>query len=66
MSDTRDEHEFYAEQLLRKSKTNSLRARMQSFVDEHDQENDLKTLRSSTGDGTPLSDIVDEGREERL
>ena len=36
MSDTRDEHEFYAEQLLRKSKTNSLRARMQAFVDEHD------------------------------
>jgi len=66
MSDTRDEHEFYAEQLLRKSKTNTLRTRMQAFVDEHHQEIDLKTLRSSTAEGTPLSDIVTEGREERL
>ena len=66
MSDTRDEHEFYAEQLMRKSKTNLHLTRMQAFVDEHDQETDLKTLRSSTGEGAPLSDIVTEGREERL
>ena len=66
MSDTRDDTEFYAEQLLRKSKTNTLRARLEAFVDEHDQETDLERLRSSTGDGASLSDIVDEGREERL
>jgi hypothetical protein len=66
MSDPREEHDFYAEHLLRKSNPDTFRARMQAFVDEHDQETDLKTLRSSTGDGATLSDIVNEGREERL
>lgn len=64
MSDVADG--FYAEQLLRKAKTNPLRERMQEFVDEHGPETDLKQVRSEVDGGENLSDIVIENRDGRL
>ena len=66
MSDALDGVDFYAEQLLRKSKTNQLRERMQAFVTEHGEDVDLKRVRAAVAEGDTLSEIVDEGREERV
>lgn len=67
MSDVIDEDDrFFGRQLLRKSRTGPLRERMRTFVSEHGA-GDLKSVRRrvSTGE-TDLSDVVTEGREERL
>lgn len=66
MSDTADEREFRAEQLLNKSKTHALRERMRAFLDSHDGADDLKSLRRQVSGGEDLSDIVVEDRDERL
>lgn len=66
MSDAVDDFDFYAKQLLNKSKTNPLRQRMQEFVSEHGEQTDLKQARRAVQDGDTLSDIVIEDREERL
>jgi len=66
MSNAADEFGFYADQLLKKSKTNTLRERMQRFVDEHDTDGDLKTARQHSTDGTSLSETVIEDRDERF
>lgn len=65
MSDTADDIEFQGRQLLNKSKTDPLRERMRQFLTEHES-NDFKTLREEVSEEKPLSDIVDEDREERL
>lgn len=66
MSDADDgDVDFYADQLLNKSKTYRLRERMREFVSEHGEDADLKEIRK-TADGKALSEIVTEGREERL
>jgi hypothetical protein len=57
--------DFYADQLLNKSKTHGLRERMRQFVSEHGEETDLRETRK-TADGKPLSEIVTEEREERF
>ncbi len=64
MSDAIDE--FYAEQLLRKSTTNSLRERLQKFVDEHQNSREFKEVRAEASNGEPLSHLVIGDRDERL
>jgi hypothetical protein len=67
MSDTVENFDFYARQLLNKSKTNPLRERMQEFASKHGGTTDLKQLREAAGgEGENLSEIVRENREERL
>lgn len=53
------------EQLLNKSKTMDLRNSMREFVEEHRTESETEELRKGI-EGKSLSEIVDEGREERL
>ncbi len=65
MSETTDTTEFLGQQLLNKSRTKPLRAKMREFVEEHGTETDIENLREET-EGKSLSDIVNEGREERL
>jgi hypothetical protein len=64
MSDTIDD--FYGRQLLRKSKTNPLRARLEGFVAEHERDVDLVALREAAGEGEALSRIVKDERSERV
>jgi ribosomal protein S3AE len=66
MSDTVDDTGFRAEQLLNKSKTGAIRERMREFVSEHGESPELTELREAVASGEDLSDIVDEGRDERL
>jgi len=67
MSDTAEDFDFYARQLLNKSRTNPLRERMQKFASKHDSATELVQLREEAGsEGKNLSKIVDEDREERL
>jgi ribosomal protein S3AE len=65
MSDTADDIGFQARQLLNKTKTDTLRQKMREFVEERD-ETDLKDLRQKVASGDDLSDVVSEGRRERL
>lgn len=65
MSDTADDIGFHGRQLLNKSKTESLRAKMREFAAEQNP-SDLKTLRSTVSEGDALSDIVKDDRDERL
>ena len=60
-----DDFDFHAEQLLRKSKTNPLRARMRRFIDDQDTEADVTQERAKI-DGEPLSETVIDGRDERV
>ena len=64
MSDTIDG--FYGRRLLRKSKTNQLRERLEEFVAEHDRDVDLVALREAAGEGEALSSIVTDERNERV
>jgi len=67
MSETTDETEFLGKQLLNKSRTVGLRSKMGNFVREHGTEHDLKQMRAEAeDDGRDISDMVKEGREERL
>jgi hypothetical protein len=64
MSDA-DDLDFVGRQLLRNTRTLPLRRRMETFVEEHTV-GDLKRLRKTAVSGTDLSDIVVEGRDERV
>lgn len=64
MSDAIDE--FYAEQLLRKSKTTPLRERLRAFVEDHGDGEGFKRIRAEASDGEALSDLVIDDRDERL
>ena len=66
MSDVSDEAKFLGRQLVRKSQTNELRARMETFVSEHEPPESFKERRAAISGETPLSELVDEGRKERL
>ncbi len=61
-----EDDRFFGRQLLKKSRTGPLRERMEAFVAEH-RGGDVKTVRRqlSAGD-TDLSDLVSEGRDERV
>lgn len=66
MSDAVDELDFWGQRLLRQTQTNPLRAEMREFIKETTPNTDVKEVRRKIGNGTPLSELVDEGREERL
>jgi len=66
MSDTEDDLDFWGRQLLKKSETNPLRERMQAVISEAEPVDDLRTIRRQTSGGTTLSELVEEGREERV
>lgn len=65
MSDAADDIGFAERQLLNKSKTHPLRERMRRFVEDRG-EDDLKQRRRSVSEGTDLSEIVTEDRDERI
>lgn len=66
MSDATNEFEFLGRQLLKKSRTAALRERMESFVAEHEQPEDIETLRRRVATGESLSAIVRQDRDERV
>lgn len=66
MGDVDDDVAELGRQALRTSRVEPLRQRMRAFVAEHGRSVDLRDLRRETGDGTPVSYLVDEGRDERL
>lgn len=66
MSDTTDEGAPRIRELVDDSNSNSLRDQMQAFLAEHGEPADLEELRERVGSGEDLSDIVVEGREERI
>lgn len=58
--------EFMGKQLLRQPRLATLRKQMEEFVDEHGKADDLKSRRRNLSTGEDLSEIVTEGRDERL
>lgn len=54
--------------VLRPSLTEGLRRRMEAFLEEYAVEDGLhlRGLRAAAADGKPMSDVVDDAREERL
>lgn len=51
---------------LHTARVEPLRRRMRAFIAEHGREVDLESIRQAAGDGTRLSELVDDGRTERL
>lgn len=66
MSDTIDESGIDVKRLLNRSKTRSLREQMRTFVDEHGEHTGFKELRETAANGTDVSTIVIDEREERV
>lgn len=66
MSDATEELDFWERRSGSSSRTNALRAEMQSFLDEHPPRVDLESLREETSGEEDLSRLVEEGREERV
>lgn len=66
MSDVDDDVVELGQRTLRTARLKPLRERMRAFVAEHDQPIDLQSLRRETSDGTPLSELVESGRSERV
>lgn len=64
MSDT-DDASARGRRLLERAQHTSLQEQMQRFVEAHDT-GDLEVLRARFGRGTPLSELVDDGRDERV
>ena len=54
--------------VLRPSRTEGLRRRLEAFLEEHatDDGPDLRDLRAAAAEGKLTSDVVDVAREERL
>jgi hypothetical protein len=65
MSDAVDELDFWGRQVLKRSQVNPLREQMEAYVADSDPE-DLEQLRQQTSGDTDLSDVVQEGRDERI
>lgn len=66
MSGTRDDVKALGHLAMQSSRIEPLRNRMEKFVSEHDEETDLKMLRERTATGASLSDLVDDGRRDRI
>lgn len=66
MSDTTDDLDAAGRRLLDEAKTGSLRERMRDHLVANEVPDDLKTLRRTAAKGVPLSELVDEGRDERV
>lgn len=58
--------EFMGKRLLRRPRLATLRKQMEEFVDEHGEGDDFKSRRHRLATGKNLSEIVEEGRDERL
>ena len=65
MSDVIEGVSFEGKNILSKSKTDSLRDRMKSFVADR-EEVELKTVREKVSTGRDVSEIVKNDREERF
>jgi len=63
MSDANDEIAELGQQALRTARVDGLRRRMNSSVDEHECEDELKELRSGV---ESMSELVEDGRTERI
>lgn len=66
MSNARDDVGSLGRLAIQGSRLEALRNRMDTFVTEHEDSVDLKTLREETSDGATLSELVDEDRNGRL
>lgn len=66
MSDVDDDVIELGRRALRTSRVEPLRQRLQTFIEEHHSVADIRTLRRHTSSGTPLSELVDRERDERL
>lgn len=66
MSDVEDELRFQGDQLLNQSKLQPLLSKMRTFISEHPATGDLDERRRTASRGRDISDIVIEGRDERL
>lgn len=66
MSDVDDEVAALGRRALHTSRVEPLRRRMRAFIVEHGREVDLQSVRQAASDGTRLSELVDDGRTERL
>lgn len=66
MSDTADDLDTAGRRLLDEARTGGLRKRMRSHLDAHESPDDLKSFRRTVASGLPLSEAVDEGRDERV
>ena len=63
MSDANDDIAELGQQALRTARVDGLRRRMNSFVDAHECEDELKELRSGV---ESMSELVEDGRTERI
>ena len=66
MSNARDDVGSLGRLAIQGSRLEPLRDRMESFVTDHEEPDDLKTLRGRTTGETTLSELVDEERNGRL
>ena len=66
MSDTTDDLDTAGRRLLDEAKTGSLRERMRDHLVANEVPDDLEALRRTAASGVPLSELVDEGRDERV
>lgn len=68
MSDTTDRERAALERRLReRAAENPLREQMLAFVEEHETDRSVEEIRDAEEiTGTPLSEVVKQGREERF
>ncbi len=66
MSDTADDLDAAGRRLLDEARTGSLRERMRNHLATNESPEDLKAFRRTVASGDPLSEVVDEGRDERV
>lgn len=66
MSNVRDELDFWGRQVHRQAQSNPFREKMQEFVSDSGSDRDIKEVRDQISGGTPIGEIVDKDRNERL
>lgn len=66
MSDTADDLETAGRRILDEAKTSGLRERMRNHLATHESPDEFKAFRRTVASGTPLSEAVDENRDERV
>ena len=65
ISDTTDDPDKAGRRLLDEVRTGGLRDRMRSHLAAHESPVDLNSFRRTVASGDSLSEVVDEGRDER-
>jgi len=66
MSNVGDDVADLGRHALRTARVDGLCQRMKKFVETHEGEGDLRELRSRASSETPMSEIVEDGRDERI